>query len=135
MINYQYGDRKLDFVIENHTQWTLSPSNVSYYATSGNFTTYPAAVACRVLGPKTAGTTKPGFRVCEGPAGTVQERRGATDGIVAIISYVGPDGWNIVTYAKVPTKAQTPPVTKACRGLLLCSRMLIFTPTDILVPP
>lgn len=102
-------------MVENPTQWALSPFHVSYCLTSGVFTIQPTAVASKLAGP----------------AGTGQDKLGVNDGIMAIVSY--PDGWNIVTCAHVPYKARLDPVTKACRHLLSCSRVLIITFIDILV--
>lgn len=134
MIDYQFGKRRLDFVIENHTQWIYNPSEVPCYATSGVFTTLPAPVAAKpgsdvkILGVKISSAMVP-----EAPAGTIQEKAGATDGIVGVICYEGPDGAKIVTYAQVPRKGSADPVVKACRDLISCSRMLITTLIDILV--
>lgn len=96
----QYGKRRLEFIMDNKSTYDLTPSEVSFFATSGSFTTAPIEVKAK--------TDK-------GAAGVAQDAKGAMDGLECLIAYDDPDGCKIIIYAVMPYKAATPPKIKVYR--------------------
>lgn len=118
--SYQWGDRRIEFQINNRTQWNFTPSSVPSHATGGIFTTQPSAIPAH----------------SKGSGGVVQQKAAQTTGIQCVLSYKGPDYWKAITYAAVPRNLESEKPSTKVDGIANVSiSVLTMFISDFLVQP